>query len=114
MPKVDVRIGGRATPVGELIVDQKGAKETSAFTYHRSWLDNPRAFAISPGMPLREASYYVVAKTPNASSLPAPIADSTPDSWGRQIIKLKRGGGHLTDFDYLVESDDFLRSGALR
>ena len=113
MQRIEVRIGGGATRVGTLMFDQKGQKENSAFTYERDWLQNPRAFAIAPNMPLREATFYTT-KIANASSLPGPIADSTPDSWGREVIKMKRGGGHLTDFDYLVESDDFLRSGALR
>jgi serine/threonine-protein kinase HipA len=113
MQRIEVRIGGGATKVGTLLFDQKGQKETSAFTYERDWLENPRAFPIAPSMPLREATFYTT-QIGNASSLPGPIADSTPDSWGREVIKMKRGGGHLTDFDYLIESDDFLRSGALR
>lgn len=64
-------------------------------------------------MPLGPAPLYT-NKANEGSSLPAPIADGTPGSWGRAVIKMALGGKPLTDLDYLVEADDYLRSGALR
>jgi serine/threonine-protein kinase HipA len=116
--KIDVRIGELAVPVGELIYDVNGTRETAVFTYHESWLQNANAFALSPEMPLQAAPYYQTGAG-NVSALPLPVGDGTPDSWGREIIRMafrdEDGRGRtLTDLDYLTKSDDYLRSGALR
>lgn len=111
--KVDVRIGAAAVPVGELIFEAAGDREVSKFTYHGSWVSNPRAFALAPDMPLGEVPVFR-AKEGNASALPGPVADGTPDSWGRAVISSSMGGRVDSELDYLLESDDALRSGALR
>lgn len=110
--RIFVRIGKAATPVGELIVTTEGLRETSVFRYDQSWLDNPLAFALSPGLRLEQAPYYFNKE--DGSSLPPPISDGTPDSWGRAIIKAHLGGRPCTDLDYLLQASDELRSGALR
>ena len=109
--QIFIRIGKAGTPVGELIVSTDGARETSAFRYDQAWLENPRAFALSPGMRLDQSPYFF--NKDDGSALPPPIADGTPDSWGRAIVKahLKRACG---DLDFLLQSSDYLRSGALR
>jgi serine/threonine-protein kinase HipA len=112
--KVFVRIGVAAAPVGELIVDAEAAgRDTSTFTYDPAWNARQDAFAIAPRMPLGLAPSYT-SKASDGSSLPGPIADGTPDSWGRAVIKMALGGRALTDLDFLLEADDFLRFGALR
>ncbi len=111
--RIDVRLGTNAIPVGEFLHEVNGNRESSAFTYHPSWLENSRAFAIAPDIPLQQAAFYS-AKVGNVSALPGPIADGSPDSWGRAIIKSALGGRVGSDLDYLLESDDMLRSGALR
>jgi serine/threonine-protein kinase HipA len=110
--QIFVRIGRDATPVGELIVSTDGARETSVFQYDRSWLEHSRAFALSPGLRLDQSPYYFNKES--GSSLPPPISDGTPDSWGRAIIKAHLGGRSCTDLDFLLQSSDDLRSGALR
>jgi serine/threonine-protein kinase HipA len=92
---------------------EAGGRETSTFTYNPAWTARPDAFAIAPRMPLGLAPTYT-NKASDGSSLPGPIADGTPDSWGRAVIKMALGGRALTDLDYLLEADDFLRSGVLR
>lgn len=119
--RIYVRIGGNkdrpAIPVGELIFEVSGIRETSAFTYHQSWLENPARFALAPDMPLGSAPVFRT-KAGNTTALPLPISDGAPDSWGRAIIKMAlKGDGRgrvPNDLDYLLEADDFLRSGALR
>lgn len=116
--RVDVRIGQNAVPVGELIFEVSGTRETSVFSYYQSWLSHPRGFGLSPDMPLSEAPFYGTAAG-NKSALPLPISDGAPDSWGRQIIRMSfksddGRGRSPNDMDYLLESDDLLRSGALR
>ncbi|MCZ7862629.1 type II toxin-antitoxin system HipA family toxin [Agrobacterium salinitolerans] len=110
--QIFVRIGRAATPVGELIVSTDGVRETSVFQYDRSWLEHPQAFALSPGLRLDPSPYYFNKE--DGSSLPSPISDGTPDSWGRAIIKAYLGGRTCTDLDFLLQSSDELRSGALR
>ncbi len=111
--RVDVRIGTEAVPVGELIVETEGARETSIFTYHESWRALDRAFALAPNMTLGPAPFYG-RREERRSTLPLPIADTAPDSWGRKIIEHLRGTQYLTELDYLLQSDDHLRVGALR
>lgn len=111
--RIDVRIGARAVPVGELIVEADQGRETSVFTYHESWRSLERGFALAPGMPLVAAPFYGRTEE-RRSCLPLPLADSAPDSWGRKIIERLRGTQYLGELDYLLESDDFLRVGALR
>lgn len=110
--RVFVRMGASGIPVGELIVEADGKRETSIFTYDRTWMDRRDAFALAPDMPLGPTPVYTSQAT--GSSLPPPIADGTPDSWGRAIIKATLGGRVSSELDYLIKSDDFLRSGALR
>nr|WP_250808497.1 type II toxin-antitoxin system HipA family toxin [Neorhizobium tomejilense] len=110
--QIFVRIGKAATPVGEMIVSTDGVRETSVFRYDQSWLENPRAFALSPGMRLDQSPHYFNKE--DGSSLPPAVADGTPDSWGRAIIKAHLGGRACTDLDYLLQASDDLRSGALR
>ena len=112
--KVHVRLGTAGIPVGELLVDAPGnGRETSVFTYDPTWLARPNAFALAPDMPLGPTPVYTGGAAP-ASCLPGPIADGTPDSWGKAIIKLALGRRVESELDFLLESYDELRSGALR
>lgn len=111
--RIDVRIGARAVPVGEIIVEADQGRETSVFTYHESWRALGRAFALAPDMPLGSAPFYGRTEE-RRSCLPLPLADTAPDSWGRKIIERLRGTQYLGELDYLLEADDFLRVGALR
>lgn len=110
--EVDVRLGTAAVPVGRLIVERDGRRQTSAFTYHETWLSHPRGFDLAPSLQRQAAPFYG-KKDGILSCLPGAIEDGAPDSWGRKIIE-KTSGGDLGDLDYLVGTDDFLRVGALR
>lgn len=99
--------------VGQLDFNIDGARQNSVFTYAQSWVDNPHGFDLAPSMPRNQ----IVASASlhgNASPLVMPVADSTPDSWGRAIMRVANGGRSMNDFEYLIGVDDFLRSGALR
>jgi serine/threonine-protein kinase HipA len=111
--RVDVRLGEKAVPVGTLTVEANGAREVSHFRYHDSWIEREHSFALAPSMPLKGMEFFNRADR-DASALPAPLSDATPDSWGRKLIDRLLKAKHLTDLDYLVETDDFLRTGALR
>jgi len=111
--RLDVRIGTNPVRVGELFTQISGSRETSTFIYDADWISHPRGFAISPAMPLARTPYYASNRN-KGSSLPLPIADSAPDSWGRKVMNLLAGSNHLADVDYLTGTDDALRMGALR
>lgn len=99
--------------VGQLDFNVDGARQNSVFTYAQSWIDNPDGFDLSPTMP-RSQVVASASLQGNSSPLVMPVADSTPDSWGRAIMRAAYGGRTLNDFEYLIGVDDFLRSGALR
>lgn len=82
---IDVRLGSSGVPVGTLIADQDAQRETSMFHYAQTWLENPRAFALSLFLPLRHAPFFF-RKERHISSLPSPVEDGAPDSWGHRII----------------------------
>ena len=56
--RIDVRLGANQVRVGELFTESSGIRETSTFIYDASWIEHPRGFAISPGMPLSPTPYY--------------------------------------------------------
>lgn len=112
--RVTVAIGEGLAPVGELVFESDGRRQTSMFRYSDAWLDEPMGFALSPAMPLSTAPFFASATPDNSrAALPLPVGDGTPDSWGRGL--LRRGERRpSTEFDYLVGVDDLARQGALR
>ena len=112
--RVRVAVGERLQPVGEIVFEADGRRQTSMFRYAVEWLENPERFAIAPSMPLSEAPFYRSASRENLrGALPGPIGDGAPDSWGRGLIRKALGGG-LTELDYLLAVDDTTRQGSLR
>lgn len=99
--------------VGQLDFNVDGARQNSVFTYAQSWINNLKGYDLSPAMP-RSQIVASASLQGNSSPLVMPIADSTPDSWGRAIMRAANGGRAMNDFEYLIGVDDFLRSGALR
>jgi serine/threonine-protein kinase HipA len=119
---VDIRIGQRALPVGELVYAKAGPRVYSEFAYSTAWLENPDRFEVSPDLALVPG--YTSRKAPSRddSCFPAAFADTEPDAWGRRVInrahakarKVDKTLPALTEFDYLTAVDDFSRVGALR
>lgn len=112
--RVRVVLGEAALVVGELIFESDGRRETSLFRYDVEWLEHPHRFATAPSMPLSESPYYSAGTRENRrAALPGPVSDSTPDSWGRGLIR-KTTRAALTELDYLLAANDRTRQGALR
>ncbi|MDX4076550.1 HipA domain-containing protein, partial [Brucella sp. NBRC 113783] len=96
-----------------------GGREHSSFQYDSGWLEHPRGFAIAPALTLDADRKFFRAANEHGTPLPPPVADTTPDSWGRNIIRkdVRLGGNNsnpLTEIDFLTAVDDFSRVGALR
>jgi serine/threonine-protein kinase HipA len=114
-----VCVGEAGLEVGTLWFEAAGGREHCRFQYAESWLSHPRRFAIAPTLPLDADRRFFRARSDQDSPLPPPIADTTPDSWGRGIIRKdarlsKTRTAPLTEIDFLTAVDDFSRIGALR
>lgn len=100
---------GPCRPVG-VLTRWPGAALSVAFTYARSWLDDPSArFAIDPGLPLGEAQLTITARR-----LPGILSDTAPDKWGEALMVRRAGRRSLDAWDFLVGVADETRMGALR
>jgi len=113
MPAAIVALGEGKRIVGRLRFESDGRRQHSQFEYADEWLAASDRFALSPGLSLREGSHFSTGKEDKRSALPGCFADAAPDSWGRALMTKALGGG-LSEFDYLVLSDDRTRQGALR
>lgn len=113
MPEAIVALGKGKRIVGRLRFESDGRRQHSQFAYADAWLAAPDRFALSPGLPLREGSHFSSGREDKRSALTGCFADAAPESWGRALMAKALGGG-LSEFDYLVLSDDRTRQGALR
>lgn len=113
MPEAIVALGEGKRIVGRLRFESDGRRQHSQFEYDDAWLAADDRFALAPGLPLREGSHFSSGKDDKRSALPGCFADAAPDAWGRALMTKALGGG-LSEFDYLVLSDDRTRQGALR
>lgn len=113
MPEAIVALGESKRIVGRLRFERDGHRQHSQFEYAAEWLAAPDRFALSPEMVLREGSHFSTGRDDKRSALAGCFADAAPDSWGRALMTKALGGG-LSEFDYLVLSDDRTRQGALR
>jgi serine/threonine-protein kinase HipA len=113
MPSATVALGEGKRVVGRLRFETDGRRQHSQFEYASEWLVATNRFALAPGLPLREGSHFSTGRDDRRSALPGCFADAAPDSWGRALMTKALGGG-LSEFDFLVLSDDRTRQGALR
>ncbi len=120
---LDVYLGDLPQTIGVLWFEAKGHRAHSSFRYTPAWLSYPKAFAIAPCMPLQtERMFFKATDVQHATPLPPPIADTSPEAWGRSIIRMDSAGKKsaarytepLNEMDYLCTVDDFSRLGALR
>ena len=113
MPEAIVALGGEKRIVGRLRFETDGRRQHSEFQYASEWLTARDRFALSPGLSLRDGSHYSSGRADSRSALAGCFADAAPDSWGRALMTQALGGG-LSEYDFLVLSDDRTRQGALR
>jgi serine/threonine-protein kinase HipA len=125
---VKVALGQTALPVGVLTFSKDGARESSTFAYHETWLTSADRFEISPDLRLMGGYQFRKPSSREDSIFPFAFADTEPDGWGCRVIardharrrksaqekgeEIPRAG--LTEMDYLLGVDDMSRIGALR
>lgn len=109
-----VALGEGLTPVGQLRFTRNGPRQFSTFSYDPAWIENPRAFALQPGLSLEGGPFHASGSGGNArDALAGVFSDAAPDTWGRRLLERTRGMG-LSEYEYLTLSDDTCRQGALR
>lgn len=75
------------------------------FRYVGSWYrnDHGRAFALDPvNLPLSDELFVTTKRT----GLFGPLADTTPDAWGRRLVNLASPTAILSPVDWLFATDD--------
>jgi serine/threonine-protein kinase HipA len=112
---VTVCLRERLTAVGSLRFTADPSRQRSMFTCLKTWLHDPRAFALSPDLPLGMSPAYAGSRgrDDTRAGLPAAFQDTAPDAWGRLLLERVHGAG-LTEFERLTLADDTTRQGALR
>ena len=111
-----VALGDGLVPVGRLIFETDGRRAHSTFLYDQDWLDNPRGFDLCPQMPRVNTPYHASSGGRDSRKrdvIAGPFADTSPDSWGRKLMRRVLGEA-ATEFDFLTACDDTARQGALR
>jgi serine/threonine-protein kinase HipA len=94
--------------VGQAYVNRRNGRLTTTFAYDYSYLAERSALPIDPELPLQAGNW------PVAHELPGSLMDSTPDRWGRNLINRRYPGRRLDNLDYLLNTSDITRQGALR
>ncbi len=111
-----VALGNGLVPVGRLVFETDGRRAHSTFIYDQEWTLNPRGFDLCPQMPRSSVPYHASSGGRDSRKrdvIAGPFADTSPDSWGRKLMRRVLGEG-ATEFDFLTTCDDTARQGALR
>ena len=115
--EVYIDLDGEPVLAGRLWARERAGKETSSFSYAKSWLERRGAFPLAPNLMLSPAQFH------SNRSLFGIFGDTAPDSWGRKLMRRHertraseagRAPRTLFDIDFLEGVDDRSRMGALR
>lgn len=121
MSNIEVHIDWRERLIrlGTMRRIPRTGKETVSFEYAEEWLASSESFAIDPNLPIGPGVFY----PPNGKEMFGTIGDSTPDNWGRNLMRRSerrqadiegRRVKTLQECDYLLGVSDQTRLGALR
>ena len=119
-------LAGQDVLAGRLYSHRRRGTESASFVYDDQYLAHPEAFPLDPALPL----VHGTLQTPTGRALFGAFADSSPDRWGRTLIKRaeqarakeagtapRSMGEHdllMGEHDLLMGVRDDLRQGALR
>jgi serine/threonine-protein kinase HipA len=116
---VYLAVGIRNLLAGRMYSRHRGGVESASFVYDDRYLAHPDAYALDPVLPLVTGTL----QTPVGRALFGAFADSTPDRWGRTLVRRAEQAAakvagtaprSLTEFDLVLGVRDDLRQGALR
>jgi len=117
--EVHVSTGSAGLLAGRLYPHYRRGSESASFSYDDRYLAEPGAYELDPVLPLIAGTL----QTPVGRALFGAFADSSPDRWGRTLIRrAERARAALagtaprsvTEVDLLLGVRDDLRQGALR
>src|SRR5580658_4791321 len=117
--EVLVAIGRRNLLAGRLYSHIRRGSESASFVYDDKYIADPDAFALEPALPLVTGTL----QTPVGHALFGAFTDSSPDRWGRTLIRrteqarakaTKTVPRAMSEIDLLLGVRDDLRQGALR
>ncbi|MDR0800647.1 MAG: HipA N-terminal domain-containing protein [Endomicrobium sp.] len=80
---VSISLQDKIYLVGRLWCYYKNGRESASFEYDKNWLSNPEKFPLEPALKLTEGTIH----TPENHTLFGSIGDSSPDRWGRMLIR---------------------------
>ncbi len=116
---VHVEISGTLYLAGRLWAHVRRGRESATFEYDTNWLTYANRFALEPALTLDPGLFHTTSDRP----LFGAIGDSTPDRWGRVLMRrverrraerVSETPRTLMEIDYLLGVDDEARQGALR
>ena len=116
---VSVDLHGAPVFVGRLWWRSRKGRESASFEYDPGWLEHAERFALEPALALTPGPFH----TAPGRSLFGAVGDSTPDRWGRLLMRRAerrrarqegRAPRALSEADVLLRVDDEARQGALR
>ena len=116
---VSVDLHGAPVFVGRLWWRSRKGRESASFEYDSGWLEHAERFALEPALALTPGPFH----TAPGRSLFGAVGDSTPDRWGRLLMRRAerrrarqegRAPRALSEADVLLRVDDEARQGALR
>ena len=74
-----VVLGDSRVPVGQLRFTAAGPRQFSTFAYDAAWIENPRAFAVQPDLPLEGGPFHTSGQPGNMrDALAGVFADAAP------------------------------------
>lgn len=116
--RVTVQIDGVDVYAGKLLQNVRNGNETTTFSYDSAYLDNPRAFALAPDMPLVAGPFHSEGLTGFRA-----FEDCMPGRWGRNLMlraertaarSESRAAKTLFETNMLAGVSDETRQGAMR
>ena len=108
---VSCDLGNKALPLGTIYVDSIRGKESYSFEFETKAIEEGYASILIDG----DIALIRGRQFKNDSGAPYHfMEDSSPDRWGRNLLRKSRGGKTLQEVDYLLGVSDITRIGALR
>ena len=109
---VSIQLGAETHLVGKLWWHGAG-RQRASFEYDSAWLGHEEKFALDPALQLGGGKFHTMAD----QTMFGAIGDSSPDRWGRLLMRKKATKDDSpapSELDFLLGVSDEARQGALR
>ena len=97
--------------IGTISYEKVRQTEMYSFEYSNDWLKDSKSFSIDRELPLVKGRIFA------ENGIFKCFTDAMPDRWGRNLIEIRdyqvsKKRSRLTSWDYLINIEDSLRTGA--